>query len=382
MKPIVIQHPSKVMFGDGSFQHMVDGLRASKWKQVAMIVWDSIPQDLLSKVKTNLEDAGIRVLVDTSIKKEPSYRDQRRLIEAIETFGADCVVGIGGGSVLDVAKLGAALAFREQSIEEVIGIGNLMGRKLGLVCVPTTAGTGSEVSPNAILLDESDMLKKGAVSPHLIPDQAYIDPLLTHSVPPAVTAATGIDALTHCLEAYTNKFAHPLVDVYAIKGVELIAKHIERAFRNGQDKDARAALALGSLYGGMCLGPINTAAVHALSYPLGGEFKVPHGISNAVILPYVMRFNVETVPDRYADIAVAIGAERGADDRETAKQGIAKLLEIYEAVGIPSGIRSFGVPESALDSLAESALKVTRLLKNNPRAMTLEDIRAIYREAY
>src|SRR5262249_48336492 len=161
---------------------------------------------------------------------------------------------------------------------------------LFLVCLPTTAGTGSEVSPNAILLDEADQLKKGVVSPYLVPDAAYVDPQLTRSVPPSVTAATGLDALTHCIEAYANKFAHPAVDLYALQGVGIIAQNLLRAVRNGGDMEARTELSLGSFYGGLCLGPVNTAAVHALAYPLGGQFHVAHGVSNAVLLPHVIRF--------------------------------------------------------------------------------------------
>ena len=202
------------------------------------------------------------------------------------------------------------------------------GRELPLVCLPTTAGTGAEVSPNAILLDEADELKKGVVSPHLVPDAAFVDPLLTISVPPAVTAATGLDALTHCIEAYANKFAHPIVDTYALQGIRLISANLVRAVRNGNDIEARAALALGSLYGGLCLGPVNTAAVHALAYPLGGRFHIAHGVSNALLLPHVLRFNFSAAPERYAEIAVALGVARNGSDLGTAEQGVEFLSQL------------------------------------------------------
>ncbi len=188
-----------------------------------------------------------------------------------------------------------------------------------LVCLPTTAGTGAEVSPNAILLDEADELKKGVVSPHLVPDAAFVDPLLTISVPPAVTAATGLDALTHCIEAYANKFAHPIVDIYALQGIKLISANLVRAVRNGGDIEARAALSLGSLYGGLCLGPVNTAAVHALAYPLGGRFHIAHGVSNALLLPHVLRFNFSAAPERYAEISAALGVARNGSALTTAR---------------------------------------------------------------
>jgi alcohol dehydrogenase class IV len=292
-----------------------------------------------------------------------------------------------------VAKLVAALAQGRQGVEEVFGINLLQGRGLFLVCLPTTAGTGSEVSPNAILLDEADQLKKGAVSPYLVPDAAVVDPLLTLSVPPGVTAATGLDALTHCIEAYTNKFAHPAVDTYALEGMRLISANLLRAVRKGSDEEARANLALGSLYGGLCLGPVNTAGVHALSYPLGGQFHVAHGVSNAVLLPHVLRFNLTRAPERYARVARALGAD-GADGLEAnrpgdpsailaaAERGVEYLARLSEQCGVPQRLSQLGVPREAIPSLAKAAMKVTRLLKNNPRLITEQDAVRIYEGSY
>ncbi len=226
-----------------------------------------------------------------------------------------------------------------------IGINLLPGRELFLVCLPTTAGTGSEVSPNAILLDETDQLKKGVVSPHLVPDAAFIDPLLTLTVPAAVTASTGLDALTHCIEAYANKFAHPITDLYALQGIRLISANLLRAVRNGADAEARAGLALGSLYGGLCLGPVNTAAVHALAYPLGSRFKIAHGVSNAVLLPNVLRFNFSAAPERYAEVAVALGVERSRSALSTAEHGVERLAELSRACGVPQRLSDFNIPQ-------------------------------------
>ncbi len=212
--------------------------------------------------------------------------------------------------MLDVAKLVAAFIDSDQKAEDCFGTGFIKKKGLWLACLPTTAGTGSEVSPNAILLDERDKLKKGIVSPYLLADAAYVDPKLTMTVPAKVTADTGMDALTHCIEAYTNKFAHPAADIYALQGIKLIAANLLRAVKDGSDVEAREALALGSLYGGLVLGPVNTAAVHALSYPLGGEFHIPHGLSNAILLPSVMKFNRPANLSKYAEVAIACGAPR------------------------------------------------------------------------
>jgi alcohol dehydrogenase class IV len=231
-------------------------------------------------------------------------------------------------------------------------------------------------------LDRNDNLKKGVVSPYLVPDAAYVNPLLTKSVPPPVTAATGLDALTHCIEEFTNINSHPIVDVYAIEGVRLISNYLVRAYKDGKDEEAREKVSLGSLYGGLGLGPVNTAAVHALSYPLGGEFHIAHGLSNAVLLPYVMKFNIESAVDKYAEVAIALGAKEGKNNYETAQNGVNKIFQLCEELDIPMKLSDLKIPEDAIDRMAEGAIKVERLLKNNPRKVTLDDAKKIYREAY
>lgn len=316
------------------------------------------------------------------VRGEPTIATFEAAAAAAREAAPDTVVGLGGGSALDAAKLVAALLDGGQQVRDVFGIGLLQGRAARLVCLPTTAGTGSEVSPNAILLDESDQMKKGVVSPFLVPDAAYVDAALMASMPPAVTAYTGLDALTHSIEAYTNVFAHPAVDVYALESIRLIAANLEAACRNGADMPAREAMARGSVYGGLCLGPVNTAAVHALAYPLGGEFHVPHGLSNAVLLAHVMEFNLPAAPRRTAEVALALGVEPADTDEETARRGVAHVRALTSVVGANKTLRDLGVPEDAIPRMAEAAMKVTRLLKNNPRPLTHADAEAIYRRAY
>jgi alcohol dehydrogenase class IV len=224
-------------------------------------------------------------------------------------------------------------------------------------------------------LDESDQLKKGVISPHLMPDAAYVDPALTLTVPPAITGATGLDALTHCIEAYANKFAHPMIDMYALEGIRLISSNLKRAYDHGQDLEARTNLAMGSMYGGICLGPVNTGAVHALSYPLGGEFHVPHGVANAVLLSHVIEFNLPAAPKRYAEIAAALGAR-------TPEEGVSILRGLVRGCGIPLRLSDLKIPENAIERMAKSAMTVTRLLDRNVRTVTLEDAINIYRKAF
>lgn len=322
------------------------------------------------------------IQIEIVAKGEPTVASFNAALQSAQSFQPDAVIGLGGGSALDVAKLVAALLDGRQKIGEVFGIGILKGRAAQLVCVPTTAGTGSEVSPNAILLDDADEMKKGVISPWLVPDAAFVDAELTLSVPPAVTAATGLDALTHCIEAYTNKFAHPVVDTWAIEGVRLISGSLAAAVRQPANLATREKLALGSLYGGLCLGPVNTAAVHALSYPLGGKFHVAHGHANAILLPHVTRFNLSAAPERYADVALALGAARGATAESTATAGVDQLWSLIEATGLEMSLSALGIDEKEAPQLAAAGLGVTRLMKNNPRTMSRADAESIYRAAF
>src|SRR5690606_33885069 len=275
-----VSFPGKLVFGNGVLQQLTEDVVEQGYKAVIIMTIQPL-LDQLADFTATLERNNIEVVIDTSIEQEPSFSDVRQLLQKLMPFPADAVIGIGGGSVLDVAKLVAAQLDNTQSLEEIVGNGMLKGRNKALICVPTTSGTGSEVSPNAILVDDENQ-KKGIISPYLVPDNVYVDPLLTFGVPPAITAATGLDALTHCLEAYTNKFSQPFIDIYAYEGMRLIAANLEEAVHNGKNEEARYHVAMGSMLGGFCLWPVNTAAVHALSYPLGSMFHFAHGLSNAL----------------------------------------------------------------------------------------------------
>ncbi|MCR4958112.1 MAG: iron-containing alcohol dehydrogenase [Prevotella sp.] len=381
MKPITLLQPQKIVFGTGCLQTFVDDYLRLGYKHLFVVTAPPI-MPLIVDTMMQLATAGVGYTIYSDIKAEPTVNDFKKIRRLARSFKADSVVGIGGGSVLDMAKLVATLHQSGQRVEDCFGTGLIRKKGLWLACLPTTAGTGSEVSPNAILLDERDHLKKGVVSPFLMADAAYVDPKLTWTVPAKVTADTGLDALTHCIEAYTNKFAHPAIDVYALQGIRLIAANLERAVKNGQDVEAREALALGSLYGGLCLGPVNTAAVHALSYPLGGEYHIPHGLSNAILLPSVMKFNMPANVRRHAEVAIALGVTPGANDEETAQRGVDFIDRLADAVGIPKTLTELNIPQTAVDTMAKAAMQVQRLLKNNPREVTEQDARDIYNSLY
>ncbi len=381
MKKIILHQPSKLVFGKESLAQFINDYVSLGYKRLFLVAIEPV-LPLLKPLFDEAKERSIEILCDTSIQAEPTFQDYEKMLEQARDFYADSVVGIGGGSVMDMAKLIAAQLRSTQSTGEIIGNGLIKGREVYMACLPTTSGTGSETSPNAIFLDEVDGGKKGVISPFLVPDAAYVDPELSAGVPAAVTAATGIDALTHCLEAYTNKFSHPMVDLFALEGIRLISDNLKKACDDGNDLEARANVALGSLYGGMCLGPVNTAAVHALAYPLGSMFKVPHGLSNALLLPYVMEFNMPTVLEKYAKVASVLGAHPGRTPEEYAFNGIVKLKSIMESCGVPARLSEIDIPESALVEMTDGAIKVERLLKNNPRELSREDILEIYKKAY
>jgi len=381
MNIVTLLQPPHLVFGNGCAPQAADFLARRGVKRILLVTSKSVrPQitPLVDSLKKNLSD----VIEAGFVPAEPTVLFFQTALAEARGAGADAVLAVGGGSVIDVAKLLAALIQGRQTVAEIFGVNLLESRSLPLVCLPTTAGTGAEVSPNAILLDEADELKKGAVSPHLVADAAFVDPLLTRGVTAAVTAATGLDALTHCIEAYANKFAHPMVDTYALQGIRLISQNLRAAVRDGNDLGARAALSLGSLYGGLCLGPVNTAAVHALAYPLGGRFRIAHGVSNALLLPHVLRFNFSAAPERHAEIALALGLAPKGSALATAERGVEFLSQLSRDVGVPQHLSALRIPRSAIPELAQAAMRVTRLLKNNLRPLTEADATQIYNAAY
>ncbi len=380
-RPITLLQPARIAFGVGCAANAALEFSRGQHRRAVVISTAALSAPAQSLAQT-LRDAGIATEVLFEPPAEPtitSCEDLRRRTHAAQP---DVVYALGGGSVLDVAKLAAALHDRSEPVSQFIGNGLVTTRGTALVCVPTTAGTGSEVSPNALLLDEAAQAKKAVISPVLVPDVAIVDPELMRSLPPALTATTGIDALAHCLEAYANLSAHPVVDLHALEGVRLIAQHLPRAVANGHDMEARSAVALGSLYGGLCLGPVNTNGVHALAYPLGGEHHLPHGLSIALMLPHVVAFNCTALPERHAALARALGAPDLGNDSRTAAQLPERLHALLAACRVPMGLERHNIPSAKLPQLAEAGLLVTRLLKNNPRPVSRDDAVAIYQAAY
>lgn len=380
LNSFTVYYPGKFVFGNSGVSQFIDDLLKSPFKRIFIL---SIPEfsGILEEKIERLKDEGFEIQFNFDITKEPSLADFKRILKQAKNFKAESIVGIGGGSVMDTAKLIAAFIDKSQDKVQSLIDNNLISRNTHLALLPTTSGTGSEVSPNAIFFDEQKDAKVGIIHPSLVPDAAYVDPGLTESMPKGITAATGIDALTHCIEAYANKYAHPIADMWALEGIRLIGLNLREAFNNGGNMEARANVALGSVYGGMCLGPVNTAAVHALAYPLGSKYKIPHGVSNALLLPHVIDYNLKCATEKYANIALALGADKQKSDADTAKAGIEVIKNMIADFGIPSKLSDLNISESEVEGLAHSALNVQRLLKNNVKEVSLMNAIYIYMKA-
>ena len=331
-----------------------------------------------------IEDSGVAVALYDRVEADPPEPVVEAAAAAARDGDADAVIGLGGGSSLDVAKLVALLAPGHERLKSIYGIGNAKGPRLPLMLVPTTAGTGSEVTPIAIVTTGASE-KMGVVSPVLLPDVALLDPELTYGLPPHVTAATGIDAMVHAIEAHASAGANnnPVSQALAREALRLMGGALERAVRDGANAAARADMLLGSMLAGQAFANSPVAAVHALAYPIGGHFHVPHGLSNALILPHVLRFNAETAAPLYADIATIVFPELGEIGSQARASAFADRLAALSArCGLQPRLRDVGIPRDALDLLADDAMKQTRLLVNNPRPLTRADAFAIYEASW
>ncbi len=331
-----------------------------------------------------LKSAGHAVARFSEVVADPPRALVDRAIEEAKAHGATSVIGFGGGSSLDVAKLVALIARSGEDLDEAWGIGNAKGPRLPLILIPTTAGTGSEVTPISIITVGEEE-KRGVVSPLLLPDLAVLDPLLTLGLPGPVTAATGIDAMVHAIESYASKSANnnPVSRTLALEALKLLGANIERAVISPADEDARGAMLLGSMLAGMAFANSPVAAVHALAYPIGGTFHVPHGLSNALVLPHVLKFNNKVAAATYAELAPVVFPDLAEvpDVAERADFFAERLAGLAGILGLQTHLRDVGIGEDDLPKLASDAMKQTRLLVNNPRDVTEADAFEIYKAA-
>ncbi|MDR4938395.1 iron-containing alcohol dehydrogenase [Rossellomorea marisflavi] len=371
--------------GWGSLDQLIPEVEKTGAKKILVVTDPQLVElGLSTKVTAPLEEKGFDVTIYHDVVPEPPLEVGEKLVSFTKEGGFELVIGIGGGSALDLAKLTAVMAGQEGSVADYLNLSGgkeIMNKGLPKILIPTTAGTGSEVTNIAVLSLAST--KDVVTHDHLLADVAIIDPELTLSVPPKVTAATGIDALTHAIEAYVSKNASPVSDGLSLQAIRLISGSIRTAVRDGADRQARIDMSYGSYIAGLAFFNAGVAGVHALAYPLGGQFHISHGESNAVLLPYVMGYIRKSCEGRMAAILEAVkGKSTDLSDEEASKQCVEELVGIVRDVGIPQRLSEFGISESSLDALTRDGVKQKRLLARSPMTLGEEDIRVIYRAAY
>lgn len=336
---------------------------------------------LLDLPRLSLEQSGRSAMVFSEVLADPPESVVLAAVDMARRMEADLIIGFGGGSSMDVAKLVAVLASSRQMLPDIYGIGNVVGKRLPLIQVPTTAGTGSEVT-NIAIVTTGATTKTGVVAPQLYADLAILDATLTLGLPPVVTAATGIDAMVHAIEAYTSKHKkNPMSDALAREALRLLSLNLVKACEHGQDLEARQAMLLGACLAGQAFSNAPVAAVHALAYPIGGIFHVPHGLSNSLVLPHVLRFNMPEAATLYAELAAIVVPHASGSDEARTEALIVAMQQIAKITGIETMLSQVGIRETDLDRLAVDAMLQTRLLGNNPRTLTQADARAIYAAA-
>ena len=374
-----------IRFGAGIISNLRDIVVSANCSRVLLITDPGmLKTGIVSRALRLLEEDGIEVALFADVQADPPEAVILAATQAAIDHQAKGIIGLGGGSSLDVAKLVAVLALQKETLRDIYGVGNIKGSRLPLTLIPTTAGTGSEVTMVSIVTTGASE-KMGVVSPVLLPDTAILDPELTLGLPPHITAATGIDAMVHAIEAYASVNANnnPLSKNLAKEALRLMGGAIETAVHDGSDIDARSDMLLGSMLAGQAFANSPVAAVHALAYPIGGHYKVPHGLSNALVLPHVLKFNAVTSPQPYAEIApLAFPEMQDMASQEAAVVFADKLAALSARCGLQQKLREVGIERDALPMLARDAMKQTRLLVNNPRDLTEADALAIYEAAW
>ena len=381
MRTLSFNTTKSILMERGAASRLAAHVKAMACRSV-LLVTDAgvVGARLLEPVLAGFEREDVRVSVFAEVQADPPEAVILAAVQAAKACEADCVVGLGGGSSLDAAKLAALLARSGEALAEVYGINRTKGPRLPLILVPTTAGTGSEVTAVSVVTTGAGE-KNIVISPMLMPDLALLDADLTLGLPAHVTAATGIDAMVHAVEAYTSRhLKNPLSDALAREALGLLSANLRRACRKGSDGVARENMLLGACLAGMAFANAPVAAVHALAYPIGARFHVPHGVSNALVLGAVMRFNMEAAAPLYAELADIVLPGIARSDAGKAAALAEHLGGLAGELGLPTRLREVGIGEADIEALAHDAMNQTRLLANNPREVRLEDARRLYQE--
>jgi alcohol dehydrogenase class IV len=373
-----------VIFGAGSLNQLGSVAGNFNAHKVFVVIDPFLKETLGGRVTELLQNSGIASRVFAEVTPEPALELADTAARLAGEFQAELVIGIGGGSAMDIAKAAASLVTNGGKAGDYVGVDLVKQKSLPTIMIPTTAGTGSELSRTAVFINRQKKTKGGINSDYLYPDMALLDPELTITVPPKITIYTGFDALIHAIESYVARGANPVSQMYALEAISLISENIRTAFYDGDDLTARSAMLRGSFLAGYSLANAGVGAVHGLSYPLGGEYGIPHGLANSLLLPAVMEFNLPAALEKYGDIAIALGEDiAGKSLNEAAEASVSAIRQIYQDVSFTERLRDFKVPESALRPMAEQTLVgLKRVFDNNPRPVTIEDAVEIYRKSY
>jgi len=379
-----VNQPTKILFGVNAVNQLSDTIAELNGHRVFLVADPGLKQSgIIKKVADILDLAKIPHTVYDKVTPEPGLKLADQAVKLAKKNKSDCVVGLGGGSALDIAKAVSILLTNSGKAEDYLGLGKIKLQGVPKIMIPTTAGTGAEVTFTAVFINEKTNSKGGMNGDPLYPDAAILDPALTLNLPPHVTAATGIDAFTHALEAFVSTQAHVISDMYALEAISLISNNLGVAYANGSNLEARSAMLMGSLLGGKALATAGVGLVHAMAYPLGGMFNTAHGLANAVLLPYVVEYNIIGNTEKFATVAQIMGYEtEGLPLREAAQLAVEAIHQLNADVGIPSSLADLNIPADRIAEMARIALTVTRPVENNPRKPTEEDVISVYEAAF
>ncbi len=375
-----IKIPSCIYGGKNSIQNIKEIITQESVKKAVVFTDKGIRSTgLLDKLLDVLKQVQTEYEVFDDLIPEPAYQDIERVMKQVEGCKGDIIIAIGGGSVMDAAKLCSVLKDASYTVKDLLQDSTLAKKQIKTIIIPTTCGTGSEATCNAIVAIPEEQSKKGIVNASMIPDYVILDVQMIQKLPKSIVAATGVDALAHCVECFTSKKATQLSDLYAMQGAKLIFKNIREAYDNSDNMEAKSNMLLGAFYGGIAITGSGTTAVHALSYPLGGKYHIAHGVSNAILFAHVMEFNKEACKERLSILCDAVEPTLIAKSvDEKAEYIIEQITDIVKVTNIPTDLKEFGVKTEDLDFLVDAGSKQTRLLVNNMKELDLNDIREIY----
>lgn len=378
-----LKMPHEIYSGENAMKNLKDILAKNHVKKAAVFTDKGIQgAGLLDYPMEQIQAAGVEAVILNDLPPEPTYSQAQALVDAFKASGADFIVAVGGGSVMDTAKLSSILATDEYGVKDLLDDPSLGRKYIKSLMIPTTAGTGAEATPNAIVAVPEQELKVGIVNDTMIADYVILDAVMIKNLPRKIAASTGVDALCHAIECWTSNKSNPFSDMFAMQALDLILNHIMDACNNPDAMDAKNKMQIASFFAGVAITASGTTAVHALSYPLGGKYHIAHGVSNAILLAPVMRFNEPVCREKFAaayDRCVH-GTKTCATVEEKSAYMVAWMEKIVKDLDIPTSLKEFGVPAEDLDGLVEAGMQVTRLLVNNMREVTPADARALYQE--